>query len=104
MVATPVVPDSVQDGRKSSASVMVRNFGKASKGFLGKLTPGNSTGLPPTRPARVLTPLALTPKLTTIEETHQLRVAFIGDSRCGKTALIQYVHLDPYLCWDRIRS
>ncbi|ROV93013.1 hypothetical protein VPNG_09425 [Cytospora leucostoma] len=87
MVATPVI-DSLQDGRKSSASAVVRNFGKASKGFLGKLTPGNFTGLPPTRPARVLSPLALAPKLTTIEETHQLRVAFIGDGRCGKTALI----------------
>ncbi|KAK7735237.1 hypothetical protein SLS53_007627 [Cytospora paraplurivora] len=87
MVATPVL-DNLQDGRKSSASAVVRNFGKASKGLLGKLTPGNFTGLQPTRPARALTPLALAPKLTTIEETHQLRVAFIGDARCGKTALI----------------
>lgn len=70
VVGTPVL-DSAQDGRKSSASTMIRDLGQASKGFLGKLVIQKS------------------------KKDYKIRVAFIGDGNCGKTNLLQYVHSKP---------
>lgn len=94
-VGTPVA-DNAQDGRMSSASVMIRNFGQASKGFFGKLAFGNAKSTLPVHPLRDFS-LALTSKLTNNAENIKIRVAFIGDGSCGKTNLLQYVHLNHRL-------
>ncbi|KUI73560.1 Rho-related GTP-binding protein RhoE [Cytospora mali] len=88
--------DNVQDGRKSSASAMIRELGQASKGFLDKLTHGNSTSLPLANPKRGLAS-ALAPILTYGEENHKIRVAFVGDAYCGKTNLLHRLTTGAFL-------
>lgn len=85
IVSTPAF-DATQDGRKSSASAMFRDLGQASKGFFDRLTPANPTGLSSANPMR-----GWAPKLNGGKENYHIRAAFIGDSRCGKTTLLQYV-------------
>lgn len=80
ILATPA-GDSVY-GRKSSASVILRDMGRSSKDFFSKLTmrkKGKSPPLP--KPAH---PLIM------IDDSveYDLRVAFIGNQQCGKEALL----------------
>jgi hypothetical protein len=90
VVGTPAL-DNAQDGRKSSASTMIRDLGQASKGFFGKLVINKSKSMPPANVIRDIVSV-LTPILINGAEDYKIRVAFIGDGNCGKTNLLQYVH------------
>lgn len=69
-------------GRKSSASVMLRDMGRSSKEFFSKLTVRKrGMSLPPTEPA------SHPPLINDLEE-YNLRVAFIGNQHCGKDVLL----------------
>lgn len=70
------------NGRKSSASVMLRDVSRSSKEFFSKLTMRKKgMSLSPTEPA-------YPPVLINDSEEYDLRVAFIGNQNCGKDVLL----------------
>jgi hypothetical protein len=72
----------LDNGRKSSASVMLRDMRRSSKEFFSKLAVRKKgMNLPPTDSVSALV-------LTSDPEEYNLRVAFIGNQHCGKDVLL----------------
>lgn len=70
------------NGRKSSASVVLRDVGKSSKEFFNKLSSWKK------RMSLTRTTSPLPPILINYLEEYDLRVAFIGNQQCGKDDLL----------------
>lgn len=72
----------MDNGRKSSASVMLREMRRSSKEFFSKLAVRKKgIMLLPTKSVSALV-------LTGHAEEYDLRVAFIGNQHCGKDVLL----------------
>lgn len=81
-VSTPA--GDFNNGRKSSASVMLRDVSRSSKEFFSKLTMRKKgMSLSPKRPV-----IPYSTVLINVSEEYDLRVAFIGNQNCGKDVLL----------------